>query len=151
MEERAFLWVPGYKTDDRELPKRQTRAAAGYDLAAYDEIILPPNRITLVPTGVCVRMPENEFLAIYPRSSLAIKHHVMLANGVGIIDADYYGNANNHGHIMVPLWNLSQHTVLIHQGERIAQGIFQCYQKVTTESPIEKERSSGFGSTDESV
>ena len=70
-----------------------------------------------------------------------------MANGVGIIDADYYNNADNEGHIMVALMNMGTEAVAIPQGERIAQGIFYNYLTVDDDDKVEKAvRGGGFGS-----
>ena len=72
----------------------------------------------------------------------------MLVNNVGIIDADYYNNADNEGHIMVALLNMGSEAVTIPQGERIAQGIFYNYLTVDDDDKVEKSvRAGGFGST----
>ncbi len=145
---REFSWVPGYETAELLLPMRQTPGSAGYDLFAYDRCVVRKGSVQLVPTGVRVLLEEGEFLAIFARSSLAIKHHLMLANGVGVIDADYYGNADNLGHIMIPLFNLGQNDVIIKRGERIAQGVFMPFVTVQGETFVNRLRTGGFGSTD---
>ena len=145
---RFFEWVPGVDFAGLELPQRQTKAAAGYDLFSIKEVVITPGNILLVPTGVRVKLPIGEFLAIYARSSLAIKRRLMLANGVGVIDADYYDNPDNGGEIMIPLFNMGAEEVLLPRGERIAQGIFTSYFTSTAEdSFLEKKRVGGFGST----
>lgn len=145
---RFFEWVPGVDYADLELPQRQTKAAAGYDLFSIKEVRITPGNVLLVPTGVRVKLPVGEFLAIYARSSLAIKRRLMLANGVGVIDADYYDNPDNGGEILIPLFNMGVEEVLLPRGERIAQGIFMNYLTSTAEdSFLEKKRVGGFGST----
>lgn len=121
-------------------PKRATQGSAGYDLAAFESIEIPPGALVLIPTGTTVYMPNNEFFAIYPRSSLAIKKRLMLANNVGIIDSDY------NKPIMIPLYNFGTHPQCIEKGERIAQGIFQLFLK-TNDDKASGVRSGGFGST----
>ncbi len=145
---RFFEWVQGVNDAGLELPQRQTQGAAGYDLFSMQEVRISPGEIVLVPTGVRVKLPIGEFLAIYARSSLAIKKKLMLANGVGVIDADYYDNPLNGGEIMIPLLNLGKEEVLLPRGERIAQGIFMSYLTSTAESSLSgKKRIGGFGST----
>ncbi len=139
--------MPGIDTDGLSLPKRQTPASAGYDLCAAKVVEIAPGDIVLVPTGVRVRMPDDEYLVIYPRSSLAVKRRLALANAVGIIDADYYGNEGNGGQIFVPILNFGQSLAIIERSERIAQGIFQRYSKVDEESTEFVKRTGGFGST----
>lgn len=145
---RKFEWVPGYETSELSLPMRQTSGSAGYDLFAYDRCVVATGTIQLVPTGVRVHIEDGEFLGIFARSSLAVKHHLILANGVGVIDADYYGNEDNLGHIMIPLFNLGPKDVILERGERIAQGIFMPFATVQEEFLVMRMRSGGFGSTD---
>ena len=146
---RYFEWVPGLEQEGLSLPTRQTDGAAGYDLFARGDVAIAPGEIALVPTGVRVRLPASEFLAVFARSSLAIKRRLVLANGVGVVDADYYGNPDNGGEIMVSLWNIGQAEVLLTRGERIAQGVFMQYlvSAADADLPLGKTRSGGFGST----
>jgi len=100
----------------------------------------------LIWTDVKVRLPEDECLKIYPRSSMAIKRNLILKNSVGIIDADYYGNSDNDGNIAIPLWNIGDEPQSIKKDEKIAQGIFEKYY-ITKESEVGIKRQSGIGST----
>lgn len=126
-------------------PTRATGRSAGYDLFAAADALCPPFTITPVPTGVKAYMPDNEFLQVSVRSSLA-KNGLMLANGVGIIDADYFGNPSNDGHIYVMIANIKDTDYLIRAGDRIAQGIFLTYG-VTDDDTADASRQGGFGST----
>ena len=93
-------------------------------------------------------MQPDEVLLIYIRSSAALKKHLMLMNSVGVIDADYYGNAENEGHIYIPLYNYGKEPVRIAAGERIAQGIFTHYLTVDGDTAGSGAvRAGGFGST----
>jgi dUTP pyrophosphatase len=130
-----------------ELPKRATKLSAGYDLSAAKEIVIDANQISLVPTGVKAIFPANEVLYIIARSSLPVKFGLMLPNGVGVIDADYYNNPRNEGEIFVMLYNFTEYAVTIPQGERIAQAIFSPFFTVTSEQEPEESRLGGFGST----
>jgi dUTP pyrophosphatase len=130
-----------------ELPKRATKESAGYDLSAAKEIVIDANQISLVPTGVKAVFPANEVLYIIARSSLPVKFGLMLPNGVGVIDADYYNNPRNEGEIFVMLYNFTEYAVTIPQGERIAQAIFSPFFTVTNEQEPEESRLGGFGST----
>ena len=94
---RGFEWITGYV--DSALPQRKTVASAGYDLAAAQDCMLEAGKVTLVPTGLKAYMPDDEYLAIHIRSSMAVKHKLSLINGQGIIDADYYNNQDNEGRI----------------------------------------------------
>lgn len=102
----------------------------------------------LVPTGIKACMHKDEFLGLYNRSSNPLKRSLILANGVGVIDSDYYNNEDNEGHIMFQFINLGFFPVKIKKGERIGQGIFQKFLTVEeTEETREDQRSGGFGST----
>ena len=72
---------------------------------------------------------------------------LMMSNSVGIIDADYDGNKDNEGHIMVPLYNFKSEPVSILKGERIAQGIFMAYLKTSNDESDGIIRLGGFGSS----
>ena len=122
---RGFEIVSEYLESGVTLPVRQTSMSAGYDLAAAKDVLIKKSETALVPTGVKAYFPADEVLMIYIRSSLATKRSVTLANSVGVIDADYYGNSENEGHIFLPLRNFGNSDVLIKKGERVAQWIFQ--------------------------
>lgn len=118
---RGFEILEGY--DGIELPTRKTALSAGYDLQAAANVLVSREKISLVPTGLKAFFPADEVLLIYLRSSLAVKHGLILANGVGVIDADY------RGHIILPVTSLVG-DFEIKRGMRIAQGLFQKYQTV---------------------
>lgn len=147
MRIRGFEWVAAYAGASLTLPERKTQYSAGYDLAAAAETICLPNTVTLVPTGLKAYMQDNEYLGLHIRSSLAVKKQLMLANGQGIIDADYYNNADNEGHIMVAVFNFGQQPVVLPVGERIAQGIFYTYLTTDNDAAHSGTRTGGFGST----
>lgn len=119
-----------------------------YDLETTADIIKTYKRkITLVPTGIKAHMPHGTYLQLSVRSSLSLKHWLVLGNGVGIIDADYYNNPDNEGHIYFQLINLLPFDVQLHKGDCIGQGIFIPYKTVVDDNVI-TERIGGFGSTD---
>ncbi|MFA7589301.1 MAG: dUTP diphosphatase, partial [Acholeplasmataceae bacterium] len=118
---RKFEVVARYKDAKIEIPARATTQSAGYDLASATDIIIPKNEVKLIPTGLKVKIPSNEALFVFARSSLALKKHLMMSNGVGVVDADYYNNPNNEGEIFIPLYNFSSKDIEIKKGERIAQ------------------------------
>ena len=104
--------------------------------------------MVMVPTGVKSYMQEYEFLVVHIRSSMAIKKGIRLVNNVGIIDADYYNNPDNEGHIMLSLVNTGLEPMVLKKGERVALGIFYKYLTTDDDKETEKEnRSGGFGST----
>lgn len=147
---RGFAWVSRYVNQGLPLPSRQTAQSAGYDLSCAEEVTLPIGQITLVSTGVKAYMPADEYLGIHIRSSMAVRHGLTLINNTGIIDADYYGNAKNEGHIMLPVLNLGAEVVHLPKGTRIAQGIFQRYLLADGDTlEAGTQRVGGFGSTGE--
>lgn len=103
---------------------------------------------TLVPTGIKCEMPEDMYLELSVRSSCPLKHWLILANGVGIIDADYYNNPDNEGHIYFQIINLAPFPILLKKGDAIGQGIFKKYY-LTDDDTVQGKRTGGFGSTDE--
>lgn len=101
---------------------------------------------SLVATGVKCRMPENTYLELNIRSSCPLKYWLILANSVGVIDADYYNNPDNEGEIFFQIINLSPFPIQLKKGDIIGQGIFKEY--LTTEDDAAGgERTGGFGST----
>ena len=165
---RGFEVAKGFEDEDIHLPTRQTAHAAGYDFEAADDIIIPPLfaqykefvtpklfggekpnisfKPTLVATGVKAYMPADEYLEIANRSSNPLKRFLILANGVGIVDADYYNNPANDGHIMFQFLNFSPEPIHIHKGDRIGQGIFVEYALADSDEATNT-RDGGFGST----
>jgi dUTP pyrophosphatase len=101
---------------------------------------------TLVPTGVKCKLEPDTYLELSVRSSSPLKYWLILANGVGIIDGDYYNNKDNEGEIFFQLINLSPYPILLKKGDAIGQGIIKPYLK--TEDDVEGGlRTGGFGST----
>lgn len=102
---------------------------------------------TLVPTGIKCEVPEDMYLELSVRSSCPLKHWLILANGVGIIDADYYNNPDNEGHIFFQIINLSPFDIILKKGDTIGQGILKKYY-LTDDDAADGFRAGGFGSTD---
>jgi len=147
MTKRKFAVVSEYQNAGLRLPQRQTGASAGYDLAAAEDVLIAPKKILAVPTGIKVYMKEDEVLLLYIRSGLALKQGLCLANGVGVIDADYADNPDNEGHIRLAILNTSNQAVEIKKGTRIAQGIFFKYLLADDDDFGGQKRGGGFGST----
>lgn len=103
-------------------------------------------RPVLVSTGMKCKLDPNTFLQLSVRSSSPLKYWLMLANGVGIIDADYYNNPDNEGEIFLQIYNLSPFNIQIKKGEAIGQGIILPYN-ITEDDVAMGERVGGFGST----
>lgn len=128
------------------LPKRQTKNSAGYDFYCIRDTLVQKGWGALFRTGIKVHMPPDEHLEIHIRSSYGMKYGMRLANGVGIIDADYYNNPDNEGEILIKLINDGDGDVMIHKGDRFAQGIFVKHY-ITDNDDATGERVSGVGST----
>ena len=147
---RGFEVAKGFEDKGVNLPKRATKYSAGYDFEAVEDIVVPSFKPgmnpTLIKTGVKAYMQDDEMLCIYNRSSNPKKKGLILANGVGIIDKDYYGNPDTDGMIMFAFYNNGPEDVLIKKGERIGQGIFQKYF-IADGDNAEGERIGGLGST----
>ena len=148
MRIRGFEKVAKYADVDFPMPERKTELSAGYDFCLPEEVTLEPGKLQLVPTGVKAYMQPGEWLGMYIRSSMAVKKRLMLVNNVGIIDADYYNNPDNEGHIMLALLNMGENPVTLPKGERVAQGIFYNYLTADGDEKVSKAvRGGGFGST----
>lgn len=146
MRNRGFEVISSFREKNINLPVRKTAHSAGYDIEAAESVSVEPGALALVATGLKAYMQADEYLGIHIRSSLGIKQQLLLANSQGVIDADYYNNSDNEGHIIIALRNMGDRTVTINKGDRIAQGIF--YQYLTADEDFaEGIRSGGFGST----
>ena len=146
MKQRGFEIVSYYQEKNIILPSRKTKFSAGYDIATAENIILLPQQVTLIPTGIKAYMQTDDYLGVHIRSSIAIKQKLTLINNVGVIDADYYNNVENEGHIMIPVYNYNQSSVTIEKDTRIAQGIFYRYL-LASDDKAENIRIGGIGST----
>lgn len=163
---RRFEKVERIK-EDIQLPKRATKHSVGYDFFAIEDCMIKPVghmqtyatvdlkhypevehenvKPTLIKTGVKALMAEDDCLQLCNRSSGPNKG-LILANGVGIIESDYYGNKDNDGEIMFAYINISNEPVYIRKGDKIGQGVF--YKRLLTDDDIATgERTGGFGST----
>ena len=76
------------------LPAYESGGAAAFDLAAAEDVVIEPGRVALVPTGLVIEVPPGFALGIFARSSTPLKRGLMIANGVGIVDSDYCGPAD---------------------------------------------------------
>ena len=132
--------------ENTKLPERSTSHSAGYDFYSPVSVAIGPGQSGMVKTNIKARMDKNDVLMIFPRSSMGIKRHVMLSNTVGIIDSDYYNNAENEGNIIISLHNYGDRILEIKPGEKIAQGILVKFA-VTDDDKAEGTRVGGIGST----
>tara|TARA_B100001564_G_scaffold355780_1_gene368716 strand:+ start:654 stop:1094 length:441 start_codon:yes stop_codon:yes gene_type:complete len=129
------------------LPKYETTGSSGMDLSANIEktISIAPGKISVIPTGISVSIPNNFEIQIRPRSGLAAKNQISVLNTPGTIDSDY------RGEIKVILINLSEKVFLVEKGDRIAQMILcpVIKAKLTEVDSLDdtSRGSGGFGST----
>lgn len=128
------------------LPEPATAGAAGFDLAAAADVEIPPRSIRLVGTGLVIGVPDGYFLGIFARSSTPLKRGLMVANGVGIIDADYCGPDDE---IKIQLLNFTDAPVKVARGDRLAQGIVLPCPRVEWDETdtLSQPTRGGFGST----
>lgn len=129
------------------LPVYETFSSAGMDVraAVKEPVVLGPLERRLIPTGLRVQLPHGYEMQLRPRSGLALKHGITLANSPGTVDADY------RGEIAVILINLSNEPFTVNPGERICQMVIAHYTRIEWEAVEridETERGEGgFGHT----
>ena len=147
---RGFEIAKGFEDKNINLPERKTKYSAGYDFEAAEDVVIPSFKKgcnpTLIKTGIKAYMKDDEYLMIANRSSNPKKKGLILANSIGIIDKDYYGNPDNDGHIMFAFYNIKDEDIEIKKGECIGQGVFRKYYTIDGDNATGK-RMSGFGST----
>ena len=132
-------------------PEYATAGSSGFDLRANlkEEVMLRPNEIAMIPTGLFFEIPDNFEIQVRPRSGLAVKYGVTVLNTPGTVDADY------RGEIKVILINHKNETFVINHGDRIAQGVMAAVTaknyvnliKVNNISDNTERGAGGFGST----
>lgn len=151
---RGFEIAKGFENSNINLPVRSTKNSAGYDVEAAEDCIIPAfkpgQKPTLVKTGIKAYMESDEVLILANRSSNPGKKGLILANSIGVVDSDYYGNPDNDGHIMYAFFNFKAEDIEIKKGDRIGQAIFQKYL-VTDDDIAQGERTGGFGSTNKQL
>lgn len=101
---------------------------------------------TLVSTGMKCKLDSGTYLELSVRSSCPLKYWLIMANSVGIIDADYYNNPDNEGEIFFQMINLSPYDIQLKKGDIIGQGIIKPYL-TTEDDSASGQRVGGFGST----
>lgn len=157
---------------DAQLPECQTKNAAGADFFCAEEVTIPSIWTslvramgacietfstesirkmlapTLVHTGIKASMGDDEVLELYNRSSNPGKLGLVLANGVGVVDSDYFGSKDNDGEICFAFYNFMPWSVTIKVGDRIGQGVFKKYLRPEVGLRVKDcVRTGGFGST----
>ena len=147
---RGFEIAKGFEDKGINMPVRKTKCSAGYDVEAAEDTIIPAfkpgMKPTLIKTGLKAYCPEDDYFMLVIRSSNPGKKGLVMANSLGIIDSDYYGNESNDGHFMYAYYNFFDHDVEIKKGDVIGQVIFAKYYKVDDDK-AEGTRTGGFGST----
>lgn len=126
------------------LPKRETMHAAAYDFFALFDYTLKPGEIKKIPTGIKVIMEEDDALLLLDRSSMGFNYNVRMCNQVGVIDADYYNNSSNEGHMWIKIQNEGKEDYVVKKGDGMCQGMFIKYLKVDDEDSEFKERVSDY-------
>ena len=129
------------------LPAYATEGAAGMDLVAAvsGPVAIPPGGRVLIPTGLCVALPEGHELQVRPRSGLALRHGLTLPNSPATVDEDY------RGELQVILCNTGAEPFVVERGMRIAQAVLAPVTRARWEEvavlPGTARGDSGFGST----
>ena len=150
------------------MPIRKTKNSVGYDIEAAEDTIIPSIwktvfsnfqkflkgnheydtiKPTLVKTGIKAYFGEDEALFLANRSSHPGKKGLVLANSIGVIESDYYGNPDNDGHIMFAYYNFYPVDTTIKKHDPVGQAFFQKFL-ITDDDKAEGKRMGGFGSTD---
>jgi len=128
-----------------DFPAYETEHAAGMDLRAAEDALLPPGERAMVATGFAIALPQGFEAQVRPRSGLAARHGVTLLNSPGTIDADY------RGEIKVILINHGREAFAVKRGDRIAQMVVAPVTRVVLKEERELSSTSrgagGFGST----
>ena len=132
-----------------ELPAYQTAGSAGLDLPAAvpadAPVVIAPGEWKLIPTGICIALPEGYEAPIRPRSGLAAKKGISCVNTPGTVDADY------RGELRVNLINHGKEPFVVQRGERIAQMVIGQFTQISW-NPVDAldetaRGQGGFGST----
>jgi len=153
---KALLKVRRFR-DGATLPTRGSDLSSGFDLYAWtpegESVIIPPNEMHPIKTGINTRFPANYELQIRPRSGLAFKHQITVQNTPGTVDADYDGDGEKF-EIVVLLRNEGKQPFVVNRGDRIAQMVLNQLPEVELVEDFDdnlnrnqSNRSGGFGST----
>lgn len=132
---------------NHRLPEYATIGSAGMDIKANisEPVVLKPLKRELIPTGLYIQIPTGYEVQIRPRSGLACKYGITVANTPGTIDSDY------RGEVKVCLINLSDTPFVVNPGERIAQAVLNKVEKIEWNEVAELDKTErgegGFGHT----
>lgn len=130
--------------DSYKLPYRDSKKSAGYDFYLIEDVVLSPGEIVKIPTGIKSFFGDDEVLFLIVRSSTGFKYNIRLVNQVGVVDADYYNNSSNEGHIFIKLQNESDNVYTFKAGDRLVQGIFMKYLSTDSDRDLGLERDSDY-------
>ena len=146
---RGFEIAKGWEDKGINLPIRKTALSAGYDIEAAEDIVIPKfvpgMKPTLIPTGLKAYCEPDECFLLLNRSS-GPKKGFILANSVGLVDSDYYGNEDNDDNFYFAYFNCSDHDVEVKKGDAIGQVVFTKFLVVDNDNATGI-RKGGFGST----
>ncbi len=129
-----------------KMPIRATKNSVGYDVYSPIDIIIMPHTMEMIWTNIKAQFEPDEVLLLCVTSGMG-KYGIMVANTLGVIDSDYYGNEGNDGNLGFRLYNYSNAPYVIKVGDKIGQGIFMKYLTIDNEEEITSTRKGGFGST----
>ena len=128
-----------------DLPRYATQGAAGMDVLAAEDVVLPPGGRHAVATGLALAIPEGYEIQVRPRSGRALKHGISLPNTPGTIDSDY------RGELKIIMINLGAEPFAIGRGDRIAQLVLAPVVRADWEEVADLDETvrgtGGFGST----
>lgn len=130
--------------NEYNLPKRDSDSTAGYDIYLLEDLSIKPNEIKKISTGLKAHFEKDEVLLLVVRSSMGFNYNIRLCNQVGVIDADYYNNKSNEGHIWIKIQNEGQEEVYMKKGAAIVQGIFLKYLTTNSDDKLDIERKSEY-------
>lgn len=130
--------------EEYKVPSRGSNHACGYDIFLLEDLTIKPGEIKKIPTGIKAKFGNNEALLLIVRSHTGFKYNIRLCNQVGVIDSDYYNNADNEGHIWIKLQNEGEKEAKFEKGQSLVQAMFINY--LITDSDINqgKERKSDY-------
>lgn len=129
-----------------KMPARATKHSAGYDIYSPIDVVVEPQKMEMIWTNIKAQFGQDEVLILCVTSGMG-KHAIMLANTIGVIDSDYYGNISNDGNLGFRLYNFGTEPYVIKAGDKIGQGIFVKYLTVDDEQEVTQTRVGGYGST----
>ena len=148
-----YLSDSGYGAETTEeiygnikLPARRTKYSAGHDFFMPFDVEIHPGEQMLIPTGIRCNLQNRFVMLVFPRSSLGVKKNMFISNTIPVIDADYYMNDGNEGHIFICIRNCGNKVLKLESGDAFCQAVFVEYG-VADNGDIEAERTGGIGST----